>query len=211
MATYLGIIGGLGAAGASAYAAASQPQGGGGDQQTRVGVPYATGGQSYLARLLALNADQTPTSFGDFVKSGGTASFQMKGAGSFTPLEAQRLGMVGVDNAPVPWFDPTAQNRLNEDQALFIGADRASRRRQGRLDGPLTPEEQLYEANSAVMQGERFLRRGKVGARRAIRIAKNLDANRKRQELLRNQLFGAPGQNGTTPGSSPTDPTGRDF
>lgn len=199
--TALGIFAGLAGAGSTAYAASKSGDSGGGSggagNRERVSVsPPISGLQSYVARLLANNVDTAPTSFADYVKSGGKATFDLKGAGQFTPPEAERLGFVGRDNQPMPWYDPTQQNRLTDSQALFIGADRLRRRRQGNLSGPMTPAEQLAFLDQKTQRKERNLRRGEMGGRRAIRVANRLAAEREQMEKLRAQLFGAP----NTPG-----------
>lgn len=192
--TALGIIAGLGSAGATAYAASQSGGGGGGGTGNvqRVGTPFATGGQSYLARLFALNAGQRSPSFADYVKSGGTAKFDLQGAGQFTPLEAQRLGLVGQGNTPTPFFDPTQQNRLNEQQVLFIGADRAARRRQGQLEGAQTPEESLFSLSQRIQRQERTLRTGNIKGQRAQKITRQIARDRELAAKTRAQLFGAP-------------------
>lgn len=202
--TALGIIAGLGSAGATAYAASQQGGGGGGGRTTsRVGsAPWATGAQSYLARLFALNATAQPASFTDYTTSGGRARMPLLGAGQFTPIEAQRLGLVGADNTPTPFFDPTQQNRFTNEQLLYNAADRIARRRAGKDLGPLQPAEQLYLTEQQIQRKERRLRKGELGARQGQRVALQLDKARKQRELLREQLFGAPG----TPGPWQNDP-----
>lgn len=192
--TIAGILAGLGAAGGSVYAATQAGDGGGpttGGAGRRVGVPYVTGGQSYLSRLFALNAATPPPSFADYVKSGGTATFPMAGVGQFTPREAQQLNLVGTNNQPMPWFDPTAQNRLTEAQAMEVGAKRRQQRQQGIRIGPMTPEELLAQYNEQVLRQERSLRTGKMGFKRGQRVSRKLASDRDMLEKLRGQLFGS--------------------
>lgn len=202
--TALGIIAGLGSAGATAYAASQQGGGGGGGRTTsRVGsAPWATGAQSYLSRLFALNANKAAPSFTDYTTSGGRQTFDLAGAGSFTPLEAERLGLVGKDNTPTPWFDPTRQNRFTPEQLLFNASDRIARRRAGKDLGPLQPAEQLYLTEQQIARKERRLRKGDLGTRQGQQVARQLEQARQQRELLRSQLFGAPG----TPGPWQNDP-----
>lgn len=202
--TALGIIAGLGSAGASVYAASQAGGGGGGGRTTsRVGsAPYATGAQSYLARLFALNATKAAPSFTDYTTSGGKQTFDLTGAGQFTPIEAERLGLVGRDNTPVPFFDPTQQNRFTQEQLLFQAGDRIARRRAGKDLGPLQPAEQLYLTEQQIARKERRLRKGELGAKAGQQVARQLEKARQQRELLRDQLFGAP----TTPGPWQNDP-----
>lgn len=198
MATWMGILAGLGAAGASAYSASQAPSGGGGGTGNvrRVGTPWATGGQSYLARLMALNAATPAPNFGEFVRSGGQASFPMAGAGQFTPIEAERLGLVGANNEPVPWFDPTGQNRLTQEQVLFQGAQRLARRRQGQLEGPMTPAEQLSQLEYDINRTQRTLKGGKKKLKpKEVRgRLTRMQRNQQLRDQLRDRLFGAPYQ-----------------
>lgn len=192
--TIAGILAGLGAAGSSVYAASQASNGGGpttGGAGRRVGVPYVTGGQSYLARLFALNAANPTPSFADYVKSGGTLTMPIAGAGQFTPGEAQRLNLVGVNNQPMPWFDPTQQNRLTEQQALEVGARRRQQRQQGVRVGPMTPEELLARYNEQVLRQERTLRKGEMGFKRGQQVSRQLTGDRATLEKLRRQLFGS--------------------
>jgi hypothetical protein len=195
--TIAGILAGLGSAGAAVYGASQASNGGGSPLAGKtVGLPYMTGGQTYLSRLFALNAATPTPSFTDYVKSGGTAVFPMQGAGQFTPQEAQRLGFVNTANQPTSWFDPTKQNRLTEQQVLDVGARQRVGRAGGKRSGPSSPDEQLSAATEKVMRGERLLREGQIGPKRGAKVTRKLTKNRQEIERLRAQLFGAP----NTPG-----------
>lgn len=75
--------------------------------------------EHYMRRLLALNATQQPPSFGDWEKSGGTATFPTIDPG-FSPQEARRLGIVGPRGQQIPFVNKNAQT-LTPEQQLYLG------------------------------------------------------------------------------------------
>lgn len=84
---------------------------------------YQRGLESHYARLLAENELNVPPSFGQYVQSGGTATFPITDPG-FTPREARELGFVGKQGQKVPFVQPGATS-LTPEQALYLGYQRS--------------------------------------------------------------------------------------
>lgn len=129
------------AAGASTGMALAGGGGGAGTPQvTNIPLPkYQRGLQHYTARLLAENATQAPPSFGEFVSSGGQATFPMINRG-MTPREAAQLGIVSPRGGAVPFTSFGGQTttepvQLTPQQQLYLGYQR--NRSGGEAGGPL--------------------------------------------------------------------------
>lgn len=82
--------------------------------------PYAQALNTYSSRLIAENANKVAPSFGEWVKSGGEATFPMTDVG-FTPKEMAGLKMVDPrTGGPVP-FGAAGQRQLTPEQILYLG------------------------------------------------------------------------------------------
>lgn len=150
------------AAGSIGTAAYQASQGGpAGPKQRKIPLtPYMAAFERYNARLLAQNETNQPPSFGDWLKSGGTATFPINNPG-FTPQEARRLGIVGPHGTQVPFVSP-GQSMLTPEQQLYLGYQqhkgplfKAYRENQriGRLEG--MPQTAGREAREARLRSRR--------------------------------------------------------
>lgn len=86
---------------------------------------WATPIVQHNALLTALNINQHPPSFSEWIQSGGKATFPLIDPG-FTPKQFRQLGLVGAHNQPVPFVDIAAQKTLTPEQLLFIREQSAS-------------------------------------------------------------------------------------
>lgn len=77
--------------------------------------------QNYLSRIYAANIGQQPPSFGEYVASGGTATFPFKDP-RMTPNEAAELGFVAPQGGSVPLYT-LGQGQLSQEQRLFAAGE----------------------------------------------------------------------------------------
>lgn len=117
------VIGAAGTATGGVFAAQGAKAAANAANTTATTVPlpgYADALNHYMARLVAGNATRVAPSFTDWVKSGGTATFNMYDPG-LTPREAGKLGFVDPRTGQeIPFVDPTT-SELTPEQVLYLG------------------------------------------------------------------------------------------
>lgn len=187
--TAMGIVAGLGSAGASAYGASQQGKGGAPNMQAIPAPAYATALQRYIARTLAANATKQAPSVLDFARSGGKAGFELD-ATAFTPGEAQNLGFTDQNGGAIPYFDPQRQSMLTPEQSLFIGQNRMQQRARGAIKGM----EGLQERYARLLATDQKLRSqldaGGLKPKQAERLRGQMVDNAGRLYTTQGQLFG---------------------
>jgi len=121
-----GAVGGVGLQ--AAQAAGAFGKGGGGGGSTTIPLsPRSRALQGLSARLIAANVGAVPPTFAEFVRSGGMATFPLRGT-ELTPTEARRLDFVSrFGGQAIPFFDPRMQTKLTPEQVLFMGEEKFRR------------------------------------------------------------------------------------
>lgn len=187
--TAMGIVAGLGSAGASAYGASQQGKGGAPNMQAIPAPAYATALQRYIARTLAANATKQAPSVLDFAQTGGKDRYTLD-ATQFTPGEAQNLGFTDQNGGAIPYFDPQRQSMLTPEQSLFIGQNRMQQRARGGIKGP----EGLQERYARLMAVDQRLRAqleaGGLKPKQAERLRGRMVDNAGQLYTTQGQLFG---------------------
>lgn len=177
---WLALLGGLvGAGGSIAGGLLGQKKGNGPNLQTVPLPPYAQAVNRYIARLYASNVNAQPPSFGDYVKSGGTATFPIRDPG-FTPLDLQQLGFIDAQGNPSSFLPDTQHTDLTTEQKLFLGQQLARRggtgllasayrkgakadRIQGRLDAGVTQHPDIATAKVDKLRNRSAYLIGRTG------------------------------------------------
>lgn len=184
----IGAVAGLASAGVGAYSssrAASAASAGQGLQTKSVHPPgYIEGLQRYVAQLLAQNATAIPPSFSDYVQSGGTARFPLATTG-INPVNARRLGLVGVNNEQVPYFDPRSDTKLTPEQTMFI-YNQGERARQT-VGAPVRRYGRLTNREASLQS---MLDAGVSDPIRAERLRNKLATTTTRRNQVSTRLFG---------------------
>lgn len=178
----IGAVASLAAAGVSAYGQNKAAKTAGGKDITHLPQPgYAQGMQHYIAQLLSANATKVAPSFGDYVSSGGTATFPLDRTG-FTPKDASQLGLVGKGNQPVPYFDAANQDQLSPEQLMFAI-------RQG--DAGVGKRARRYgKVANHLQEVERHLSAGGLSPETEARLTQKRDRLAGREDYLRRIIFG---------------------
>lgn len=164
----------ISAAGSTAggLAASKGGKGGAPKQIPLKGNAPTAGLQSYIARLLALNANTRGPSFSDWLASNGEARMELQDPG-FTPIEAKQLRLVDPRGQPIPMFDQGDVGQpLTMEQLIYMGQERKRRRQDtpGGESWPTTPEERLANLTRRESRLEQILARdpGRRGAERRL-------------------------------------------
>jgi hypothetical protein len=100
------------------------------------------------------NLNTRGPSYEDWLKSGGTAKFELKDPG-MSPLEAQKMGYVGPGGREPAWYDPAQGGALSPQQ--FIDAARS---RGPKAMGPLGRVTRRIENLQGLQAGGTELRPG---------------------------------------------------
>lgn len=187
--TAMGIVAGLGSAGASAYGASQQGKGGAPNMQAIPAPAYATALQRYIARTLAANATKQAPSVLDFAQTGGKDRYTLD-ATQFTPGEAQNLGFTSQEGKPVPYFDPQQQSRLTPEQSLFIGQNRMRQRGAGQIKGPVGLQERYASLMAKDQQLRAQLEAGGLKPKKTEKLRSQMVSNAGDLYTLQQRLFG---------------------
>lgn len=111
--------------------------------------------RDFYARMLVMNANAQPPSFGDYSASGGDpskAQFQMQMPG-LSPSEMAGLGFTGKQGQAVP-FTPQAQagtqGALSAQQMIYLGRQRSKEAQQQGGPGTATPLQRLGHVSNQL-------------------------------------------------------------
>lgn len=87
--------------------------------------PFETAQQRYMTRVMMSNLNNRGPNYQDWLKSGGTAEFQLNTPG-MTPMEASGMGFTGPRGEKIPYYDPTTGGgQLSPEQTLYLARQRA--------------------------------------------------------------------------------------
>lgn len=187
--TAMGIVAGLGSAGASAYGASQSAKGGSPNMQAIPAPAYASALQRYIARTLAANAAKQAPSVLDFAQTGGRDRFTLD-ATAFTPGEAQNLGFTSQEGKSIPYFDPQRQSMLTPEQSLFIGQNRVRQRGAGQLKGAQGLQERYASLMAKDQQLRAQLEAGGLKPRANEKLRSQMVSNAGDLYTLQQRLFG---------------------
>lgn len=116
-------IGAAGAIGGGILSSKAAGAAAGGGSIETIPLPgYASAINHIAARNAVLNQGKVAPSFGEYVSSGGTATFPWESTG-LTPNELVQLGFVGKQGKAIPFGDPH-QKTLTPEQRMFLGGQR---------------------------------------------------------------------------------------
>lgn len=177
------VIGAAGAAGSGYMASqAARAGAGGGVSTTTVPLPgYADALNHYIARITAGNITSVAPTFGEWVASGGRATFPINYTG-LTPREAGKLGFVDPKTGQeIPFVEPGVTS-LTPEQVLYLGQQnlRAARARGNpQPDDPASryalAERRLGRLGERQMKIEERLAAEDIGPRRERKLGRRLE------------------------------------
>lgn len=140
--------------------------------------PFETAQQKYLSRVMLANMNNRGPSYQDWLKSGGTAKFELTNTG-MTPEEARQLGFVGPGGRPADYVDPTtvADTGLTKDEFAYMGMQAPKgtgpAARVGRITRRMEKLEGLGTTQEGGLRPGQQKRLERLGARKEKILAKN--------------------------------------
>lgn len=177
-AAAIGAAGAIGGGIASAQGAKRAAAAGRGRNTTIPLPPYAEALNHYTARLLAANATDVAPSFGDWLKSGGQATFPLHDIG-LNPEELMHLGFVDpVTGGSRPMYDPATGKqipgrKLTPEQLLYLGQHRVrdARAEGGQASGPIAQYARVTGRLGRLNEGDQTPRQQSTETRLSDRLA----------------------------------------
>src|SRR5262245_48208567 len=86
--------------------------------------PFETAQQKYMSRVMMSNLNNRGPTYSDWLKSGGTAHFELTDTG-MTPAEARKMGYVGPGGRAPDFVDPATvgETGLTPEQFVYSGME----------------------------------------------------------------------------------------
>jgi hypothetical protein len=138
--------------------------------------PFETAQQKYMTRVMLSNLNNRGPTYQDWLRSGGTAHFELQGTNLMSPKEARQLGFVGPGGRAPAYVDPAvaAQQGLTPEQYIYSGVEKPKGKGRaaalGRVQRRIEKLQGLQEAGGLRPGQERRLER--LGTRKERILAK---------------------------------------